>query len=373
MSDVKRIGIIGMGMLGKSHAGLVLDHPKAKLCAVCDLYESQTKAFIEAHPDVKGYTDYTAMLKEEKLDIVIVATQDPYHKDPLLAAIGAGIKEIICEKPLTTTIADADEVKKAAEAAGASIYLCFMLRMSPFNRAFRTLVKGGFLGKTLHGEFVNDDSIHVPTKYWGDKSADWAKSSSPIQFLFSHTIDCLRYFFSPAEVTKVYALGKKEGTGSVCDYCEALLTWSDGTVIRIKTDWMRKIATLVENYSSFTFEDAGVILRSTDAAGKSLLRVDFNEKEKMDAAANALETAGYTLHLEYSPKAFAKYAILMYPEENNSQLRSFPASAYILNYILGDKTYEENIVDLAAGYKQVKVVDAVFSSMELDAPVKVEY
>ncbi len=139
MDCQKKIGIIGMGMLGKSHAGFLLDREDAKLVAVCDIYESQTKDLVEKHPEVKSYTDYTLMLKEQQLDIVVVATQDPYHKAPLLDAIAAGVKEIICEKPLTTTLEDAEEVKKAAEAAGANIYLCFMLRMGAFNRAFRAM------------------------------------------------------------------------------------------------------------------------------------------------------------------------------------------------------------------------------------------
>ena len=372
MSNLKNIGVIGMGTLGKSHARVALEYPGAKLCAVCDLFESQTKDFIEKNPGVRSYTDYNEMFRDEKFDIIIVATQDPYHKGPLLAAINAGVRDIICEKPLTTTIGDADEVMNAAAAAGTSVYLCFMLRMSPFNRAVRALVKSGIMGKTLHGEFVNDDSIHVPQKLWGDRSAEWAKASSPIQFLFSHTIDCLRFFFNPAEVVKVYAIGKQEGTGSFCDYCDALLTWSDGSVMRIKTDWTRKIATLVENYSVYTFEDAGVILRSTDAAGRPLLRVDFMDKAKMDQAAELLMGAGFTIHMQTSPKAYAKYAILMNPEENGGA-RSFPASTYILDYIFGDKTYEENIVNLAGGYKQVKVIDAILKSMELDKPVEITY
>ena len=371
MDTIKRVGIIGMGMLGTSHAKVVLEHPVMKLCAVCDTYEQKTKELTNKHPEIKSYTDFMAMLHEEKLDIIIVATQDPYHKEPLLAAIGAGIKQIICEKPLTTTLEDAEEVKKAAEEAGASIYLCFMLRMSTLNRAFRLLVRGGYLGKLLHGEFVNDDSYFVPTEYWGERSSQWAKTSSPIQFLFSHTVDCLRYFFAPNEITKVYALGKQEGTGSACDYCEALLSWSDDSVVRIKTDWMRKIATLVETYGVYTFEDAGVIHRSTDAGGgESMLRIDFNERSKMEAAAQALEAQGFTIHMEISPKAYAKYALLLYPNEN-SQGRSFPASTYLLDYILGDKTNQDSIVDLAGGYKQVKVIDAIFESMKKDAPVEI--
>jgi len=244
--------------------------------------------------------------------------------------------------------------------------------MSPYNRAVRALVNSGVLGKTLHGEFVNDDSIYVPNALWGDKSSEWAKSSSPIQFLFSHTIDCLRYYFNPLEVTKVYAVGKQEGTGSSCDYCDAFLTWEDGSIIRIKTDWTRKIATLVETYGVDTFERAGIILRSTDAAGKSLLRVDFPEKETMDAAAGILTEAGFAIHMEISPKAYAKYAILMYGDENGGP-RSFPSSSYILDYIFGNSEYADNIVDLAGGYTQVNVVDAILKSMETDLPVAIRY
>ena len=254
MCDPISFAIVGMGMLGKSHAEVILNHPSSQLVAVCDLDRHQIDMFCRTNSSVHPYTDYRTMFTTEKIDVVIVATPDAYHKDPILQALESGIKTIICEKPLSTNLKDAEEIAKAAKEANASIYLCFMLRMSPFNRAIRALVKSQVLGSFLHGEFVNDDSYFVPTEYWGDRSKEWAMKSSPIHFLFSHTVDCLRYIFNPREVEKLYSLGKQEGTGSECDYCEALLVWDDGSVIRIKTEWMRKIRTLVETYSVFTFE-----------------------------------------------------------------------------------------------------------------------
>lgn len=366
---LKKFAVVGMGILGKRHSNAQIQNPKAELVAVCDLYEAQMQEFVAAHPSVKMYTDARKMFQECDVDVAIIATQDPYHKDPLLAAIDAGIRYIICEKPLCTTLEDAREVKAAADAAGSKIIVAFSLRMQRCDRALRQLIKAGMLGRPLHGDVECDDCIYVPKKLWGKKSADWAKTSSPVYFLFSHAIDYLTFYLAPAKIQKVYAVGKQEGIGSYCDYCEAICTFTDGTVVRIKGDWTRKIPTLTENVITLTFEDAGVIYTRQPALGRPLMRLDFEDGEKMERAFAFLEQEGYFVRKIVDLKAYCKFAIEMYPDEN---LESYAASSvYMLDYLNDDGFLglPECICDLDGGLYQVEVVDAINRSMETDAPV----
>lgn len=366
---IRRIAIVGMGILGKRHANAQVNNPKAELVAVCDLYEEQMTEFCTANPSVEMYSNFETMFAEYEVDMAIIATQDPYHKEPILAALAAGIENIICEKPLTTTLKDAEEVKTAAELANANIIIAFSLRMARCDRALRQLIKGGFLGKLLHGGSVSNDCIHVPLKLWGNKSAEWAKISSPTQFLFSHSIDFLRFYLAPAEVVKVYAAGKQEGLGSYCDCCDVILTWSDGTITHMHTDWTHKIPTLVENRLDLAFNHAGVIYMRNPTMGDPLMRIDFMDKDKMEASFTFLEKEGYKIHKRISQDAYIKYAIEMKPDEN---LEIYPASSiYILDYLNNDgfKGLDECIATLEDGIKQVQVLDAINRSMETDAPI----
>lgn len=369
VNTLKKIAVVGMGILGKRHANAQINNPKAELVAVCDLYESQMSEFIAAHPKVKMYTNFEKMFKECDIDVAIVATQDPYHKEPVMGAINAGIKYIICEKPLCTTLEDAKEIKEAAEIANATVIVAFSLRMQRCDRAFRQLSAGGYLGKPLHGDVICDDCIYVPKQLWGKNSANWAKNSSPVHFLFSHAIDFVTFYLSPEKVNKVYAVGKKEGMGSYCDYCEALLTFTDGTIVSLKSDWTRKIPTLTENTMNFTFTEAGVIYHRQPVLGRPMIRFDFEEEDKMNAAFDFLTQEDYFAKKIVDMKAYCKYAIEMYPEENTEVYSA--SSVYILDYLNDDGFlgFDECICKLDEGYYQVEVVDAINRSMDSDAPV----
>ena len=366
---LKRFAVVGMGILGKRHSNAQVNNPKAELVAVCDLYENQMTEFCAAHPEVKMYTDHEKMFAENQIDIAIIATQDPYHKAPMLAAIKSGVKYIICEKPLCTNSEDAMEVKAAADAAGVTIIVAFSLRMQRCDRAFRQLVTGGYLGKPLHGHVDCDDCIYVPKQLWGKRSAEWAKSSSPVYFLFSHAIDYVTFYLAPAKVKKVYAVGKQEGIGSYCDFCEAILTFDDDTVVRLKGDWTRKIPTLTENTMQFTYTDAGVVYERQPMLGRAKIRFDFEEEDKMVKAFDFLVKEGYVVKKIVDMNAYCKYAIEMYADENNESYAA--SSVYMLDYLNNDgfKGLDECICKLDGGLYQVQVVDAINKSMEIDAPV----
>ena len=64
---------------------------------------------------IKQYTDYHEMFEKERLDVVSVATPDHLHANPVCDASNAGIRGVICEKPLTTTIKDADRIIETIE------------------------------------------------------------------------------------------------------------------------------------------------------------------------------------------------------------------------------------------------------------------
>ena len=369
VKPLSRFAVVGMGILGKRHANAQVNNPKAELVAVCDLFESQMTEFIAAHPEVKLYTDHKKMFAENQIDIAIVCTQDPYHKEPILSAIESGVKYIICEKPLVTNMKDAREIQEAADRAGTTILVAFSLRMQRCDRAFRQLAAGGYLGKPLHGDVDCDDCIYVPKHLWGKKSAEWAKASSPVYFLFSHAIDYVTFYLAPAKVKKVYAVGKQEGMGSYCDYCETILTFDDGTVVRMKCDWTRKIPTLTENTINFTYTDAGVIYHRQPPIGRPMIRFDFEEEYKMNRAFDILCKEKYVARKIVDMNAYCKYAIEMLAEENNEAYAA--SSVYMLDYLNHDgfKGMEECICKLDGGIYQVEVVDAINKSMETDLPV----
>ena len=114
MNKKLKCAVVGLGLLGTRCSKSLLNFPRTELVAICDIKEEKIRDFSNKHK-VKAYTDCKEMYKNENLDLVVVATQDPYHKEPILEACRAKLTYVICEEPLTTTIPDANEIIEAAK------------------------------------------------------------------------------------------------------------------------------------------------------------------------------------------------------------------------------------------------------------------
>jgi len=192
------------------------------------------------------------MLKEQKLDVAVIATPDPLHREPVLAAIQAGVPTVILEKPMATAVAHAQEMLAAADRAGARIFINFSNRGSPLDRATYYVIRQGLLGEVVYGDVRLDDNITVPTRMWGARTREWAAGSSTAHFLLSHVVDFLRWVLAPAEVTQVYAIWQRKVLGYTPDLYDAFLTFDNGSKFRVKAEWIKHIDGLVEFAFSFS-------------------------------------------------------------------------------------------------------------------------
>ena len=118
-----------------SHASAFAVSPNGDVVAVCDLIEERTKQFLSDFqsfwPDVRTYTDYKKMLEDEEIDILGVVTSDHLHAQIVVDAAEAGVRGILCEKPLATTMADADRMIDACERHGVAMTVDHVRRYRP--------------------------------------------------------------------------------------------------------------------------------------------------------------------------------------------------------------------------------------------------
>jgi predicted dehydrogenase len=125
MSNQKlRAAVIGGG-LGGHHGYAYARAAEYELVAACDINPAAFERFFERaqipRGSIREYTDYKEMFAQENLDVVSVATPDHLHVDPVCDAAEAGIKGIFCEKPLCTTLPDADRIVETIERTGAKM------------------------------------------------------------------------------------------------------------------------------------------------------------------------------------------------------------------------------------------------------------
>jgi len=144
-----RAAVIGGG-LGGYHGYAYARSSDYELVAACDINPAAFDRFYERaqieRGTVREYTDYHEMFAQENLDVVSVATPDHLHVDPVCDAAEAGIKGIFCEKPLCTTLVDADRIVETIERTGAKMAIDHTRSWIPSYQAVRQSIRDGEIG-----------------------------------------------------------------------------------------------------------------------------------------------------------------------------------------------------------------------------------
>lgn len=170
-----------------SHVSAYAAVPQVEVAAVCDINEVQTKRFSEQWggllPDTKIYSDYREMLEREKLDLLSVVTGDHVHAQMVVDGVEAGVKGIFCEKPIATTLADADRMMEACRSRSVPLLIDHTRRWWPEFVQARHLLREGAIGKlqrvvaTLSGAramlFRNGTHLIDTVCYFVDSDPEW--------------------------------------------------------------------------------------------------------------------------------------------------------------------------------------------------------
>lgn len=141
MTKLLRGALVGCGFFAQNHLHGWAEVEGVDLVAVCDLDEARARAAAEAF-GAEAFTDAGAMLAAAAPDFVDVATTAPTHRTLVETALGAGAAAI-CQKPFAETMADAEAMVAAAEAAGRPLLVHENFRWQrPFREAHRLMTEG---------------------------------------------------------------------------------------------------------------------------------------------------------------------------------------------------------------------------------------
>jgi predicted dehydrogenase len=134
-----------------SHASAMAAIPEIEVVAGCDIAAGARDRFFEQWSGrwqgLRVYDDYQELLERERPDIVSVVIPDHLHTAPVLAAIEFGARGIFCEKPLATSVAEADQIVAAGASSGVPICVDHTRRWMPEFVEARRLVRSGAIGR----------------------------------------------------------------------------------------------------------------------------------------------------------------------------------------------------------------------------------
>jgi predicted dehydrogenase len=180
MSIKKRAAIIGFGGMGQRHFQAYAN-TDAEVVAIADLYCEKIPDIIPNFSQVHIYKSYKELLQNEEIDIISVVTNGPSHAEITVAASEAGVKNILCEKPLATNIADAQRVVDICKSNGTRLSVNHIRRWSTDYAALKNLIKTGFIGEIRHLYFscgstgLGNFGIHFfdTVRYLTDSEPAW--------------------------------------------------------------------------------------------------------------------------------------------------------------------------------------------------------
>ena len=137
-----RMGIVGAGTWGRTHASIYAEHLFADPVAICDMNEARAREIADEFGIRKVYTDYHDMAADEEIDAVAIVTPDFAHAD-IACAMADAKKDILIEKPLATTKEDIARICEAVERNGVRCMVDLHNRWNPpFNTAKQEISSG---------------------------------------------------------------------------------------------------------------------------------------------------------------------------------------------------------------------------------------
>jgi len=196
------IGLVGGGYMGKAHAvalsavGAVFDTAlRPRLEVICASGAASADRYRRAYGFARAEADWRALVRDPKVDAVVIASPQGTHRAIAEAALALG-KPVFCEKPLGASLADARALCAAADAAGVVHMMGFNYVRTPATRFVRALLADGEIGEVtwFRGEHAEDFLADPATP------ATWrttGRANGTMGDLAPHMINCARALMGP--------------------------------------------------------------------------------------------------------------------------------------------------------------------------------
>lgn len=144
-----RLAIIGTGHRAWAHLAILKALPAFQVVALADPTPENLDRAATLAPGAKTYTDYHKLLAERKdIDAVVVITPSFLHAQVTIAAFEYGLP-VLCEKPMATTVQDANRMIEASRKSGKLLYIGFQKRLVPATAKMQQLAAAGEIGKIV--------------------------------------------------------------------------------------------------------------------------------------------------------------------------------------------------------------------------------
>jgi len=228
-----RAGLIGLGKMGISHLAILRAHPDVELAAVCD----STRYVLDVlnkYTGVKCYGDYRDMLKEERLDCVLVATPSKVHGTMVREALNRNL-HVFCEKPFVLDAQEGGELVELAKQRERVTQVGYHYRFVGAFREAKRLIDAGAIGRihNLRAEAYGPVVLRPTGSTWRSTRAE---GGGCLYDYACHAIDLVNYLVGAPEAVSGTVLSKVFSR-DVEDEVYSTLHFADGLTGHLAANW----------------------------------------------------------------------------------------------------------------------------------------
>ena len=190
--DRAKLGIIGLGRLGREHAGYIHYRiPNAELAAICSLDEQELASVAQEMNPRYGSSNYVELIENRDLDGIVIAASSQEHCRMICAAAEAGCRSVFTEKPLGMTVEEIDRIRAAVGAnQGMLLQVGHNRRFDSSVQAAKRKIDEGYVGTPIQIRMINRDPASM-TEFIIQFSPT---SGGLVMDMLTHDYDCARWF-----------------------------------------------------------------------------------------------------------------------------------------------------------------------------------
>lgn len=281
MNELK-IGVIGCGSIAKHrHLPEYAANTQIKIIAVCDIVKSRADETAVLY-GAKSYESYEELLQNSEVDAVSVCTPNYLHAPISIAALKAG-KHVLCEKPMATSRADAEEMIETASKSGKKLMIAHNQRFVPSHAKAREILASGEIGKVY--SFRTAFGHPGPEGWSVDGKESWffEKDKAFIGAMGDlgvHKTDLIRYLLNEeiVEVGSFVETSAKE-FATVDDNAVCILKSESGIIGTLAASWAY---TASEDNSTIIYAEKAILRLEDDPVNSLVVQYQTGEVVKYE-------------------------------------------------------------------------------------------
>jgi UDP-N-acetylglucosamine 3-dehydrogenase len=227
VSTPLRLGLVGLGSMGRNHLRVISNHPDTMLAAIADTDPAALEAAV-AQTEAQGFADPLTMIADAELDGVVIAAPTTAHRALALAAIERGIG-LLVEKPLAATVEDGLAIVAAARKRNVRVQVGHVERYNPAVLEMGRLLRSGWLS-----------TIYAITSRRAGPFPARIRDVGVTVDLGTHDVDMLSWIAGERPV-RVYAETAQRLHASHEDLTFGLLHFPSGATGFLDVDWLTPV------------------------------------------------------------------------------------------------------------------------------------